>query len=414
MAAQALGVAALPVLTRLYSVSDFGYLQIYASLLMALTVIAALRYEVAVLIAEDGESAGNTLAVAIFCVVGSATLAALVVAVAFRFHLATRLAGSFAPWLWSLPLAMLAAGMVQVQTNWALRHKHFGGIASTKVSQIATQLTTQTAAGILRPSVWGLIGGDLTGRVVSNLTLAWTNRNDAFDALRKSSSQGMRTAARRYREFPLFSSGSALLNTGGVVMPALLIGYFYGAKVLGLYALVDRVLGAPTFLVGQGISQVYMAEGGRLATTAPEALHGIFVRTFKRLLQVAMPPAVVIALFAPHLFAFALGPQWREAGVYAQLLVPRSLLAFAVWPLSTTLLLLERQRLQLAWDAGRLILTVGVIWGSYRYINSPRVTLASYAIAMLLGYGAYAWICHRVLRGRKNTVRQVAAAGSPS
>ena len=56
--AQVLTVLAAPLLTRLYSSEDFGFLSVYTSLLALIGVISSLRYELAIpLLEDDGEAA---------------------------------------------------------------------------------------------------------------------------------------------------------------------------------------------------------------------------------------------------------------------------------------------------------------------------------------------------------------------
>jgi O-antigen/teichoic acid export membrane protein len=385
-------------------VADFGYLQVYISLLTAMASIAALRYEYAVLIADDGEGAANVFAAALATVFLMSGGAALVVAALYHVGWADRLLSGFARWLWTLPLAVLAVGVMQVQTNWALRNKRFASVARAKIGQIGAQLALQVGGGLMGAGPFGLIVGDIGGRAFAGGGLTWGNLRHSPQRLRGISLRGMGRAARRYKEFPLVSSASGLVNTGGFALPPLLIGYFYGAVVLGHFALVDRVMAMPAVLVGQAISQIYMSEAGRLAASDPGALRHIFLRTLKGLLSVAAIPAVLIAVVAPWFFPLVLGPQWREAGVYAQLLLPRAVLTFAMWPLSMTLTLLEKQRLQLVWDVGRLVLTSGAIWVSYRLGASPRVALACFGLAMVVGYVAYGFLCNRVLRANSLVV----------
>src|SRR5271170_6511034 len=65
--AQALAIAASPVLTRLYKPSDFGELQIFISLMGLALVAASGRYEVALLLPEDEQSSIDILGLAILC-----------------------------------------------------------------------------------------------------------------------------------------------------------------------------------------------------------------------------------------------------------------------------------------------------------------------------------------------------------
>jgi O-antigen/teichoic acid export membrane protein len=397
---QALSVLALPLLTRLYSVSDFGYFQVYISLLTTGVVVAALRYEFAILLAQDGEQSANTLGAALASVVFVGSVSVLAVIAVRRFGLAPRLAGSFGSWMWLMPFAIAVAGVLQVQINWSLRNKMFASVARSKVTQVGGQLAVQVSTGMLHLGPLGLAGGDIAGRAMSAALLVRSDWRRVSTAFRQMTVRGIFAAANRYREFAFVSTGGSLLNTAGVALPSLLIGYLYGSVVLGLFALVDRVMGAPVLLVGQAISQVYMAEGGRLAGESPEALYSLFSRTASKLMLMALFPAVLVLLFAPWAFPFFLGAQWREAGIYALLLVPRLLLAFVAWPLSSTLLLLEKQRVQFVWDLGRMGLTVSTIYLSHKFGASPRLALGLFSVAMFFGYATYLLVCYHILKER--------------
>jgi hypothetical protein len=61
---QVLAILVSPILTRIYMPSDFGALQIFIALMSLVVVAAAGRYEVALLLPEDEQSAIDVLAVA--------------------------------------------------------------------------------------------------------------------------------------------------------------------------------------------------------------------------------------------------------------------------------------------------------------------------------------------------------------
>src|ERR1700729_1649505 len=73
---QAIAVAASPVLTRIYHPADFGGLQVFISLMALALVAASGRYEVALLLPEDEQSAIDILGVAVVCVCLTAAVAA--------------------------------------------------------------------------------------------------------------------------------------------------------------------------------------------------------------------------------------------------------------------------------------------------------------------------------------------------
>ena len=66
--AQLLALLALPALTRLYTPEDFTVLASYISILALLTVVACLRFEIAIPIPKDKETAVNLLVISIVSV----------------------------------------------------------------------------------------------------------------------------------------------------------------------------------------------------------------------------------------------------------------------------------------------------------------------------------------------------------
>src|SRR5215475_12444492 len=83
--AQALGLLASPILTRIYHPADFGALQVFISVMSLLTVAATGRYEIAVLLPEDEQSAIEVLTLAMLCV-GAATVLCGTVVIICHYH----------------------------------------------------------------------------------------------------------------------------------------------------------------------------------------------------------------------------------------------------------------------------------------------------------------------------------------
>ncbi len=69
-------------------------------------------------------------------------------------------------------------------------------------------------------------------------------------------------------------------------------------------------------------------------------------------------------------------------------------------PLSKTLTILERQDLQLAWDAGRLVLVVGSLVVSRALAAPEWAAVAAYGAAMLAAYCGLLVLSSRSLLGR--------------
>jgi O-antigen/teichoic acid export membrane protein len=386
---QALAVLCAPFLTRIYSTQDFGNYQVYFSLLSFAIVVACLRYELAVMLPESETVASNLLAVAFASTLAtSIVIAALSVGAHYTTHSLGKI-DALRSYIWIFPLTTFAAGIYQALSYWAFRGQSFVSVSRTKIVQIATQIMVQLGlGGLLKFGLSGLLFGDAGGRIVGSVSLMRdTGRRERFD-WRLITPRAMWDAAVRYRNFPFISSPAALLSTAGASLPMLLMAQLYGVQVLGWLALADRVMGAPSVLIGQAVSQVYMTEAASLARTDPHGLRTLFRITIRKLVLLPALPCLIVLLFGPSLFALIFGEPWREAGNYARLLVVMHYVVFVAWPFTPTLTVLEHQGQQLTLDILRLALTCASIWGAAVFRQSARNAVFIYGVSYLIGYVA--------------------------
>jgi O-antigen/teichoic acid export membrane protein len=410
-AAQGITVLAMPILTRLYTAEEFGYLQIYVMILAFLFVIVGWRYELTILLAEAEETVASLVVLALGIVGTMSLLCAGVMVWAQGSNSLPQQFKPLQPYLWLMPISLFGAGVYLVLSHWALRQKAYPQVATTKLTQSIGQITTQLLLGAwFKTGLLGLLLGDAIGRVAGSARLtglAWKQNRELFRAVRWN---GMWKAAVRYKRFPLVSSGAALINTAGLALPSLMLGGFFGSQVLGWFALVDRVMTAPYAFVGVAVSQVYSVEAARVAKIDPVNMQSLFVKLIKKLALIGAIPCMLVFMAGPWLFSFIFGEAWREAGVYARLLAGLHWVSFIAWPLTPTLNLLEEQTRQFWWDIGRLILTLVCMWLPYYLGLSARLAITAYGGAMLIAYVGHLFLSHRAIQRR---IRQAAVSGRP-
>lgn len=384
--AQALVVLASPVLTRLYTPAEFGLLAGYVSVLALLIAVASLRYELAIPLPRDDRPAADLLALSLLLVAG-VSVGVGVATWAAGGALAARLGSpELAPYLWLVPAGLLGAGTYQALSAWAVRRGAYPRIARTRMGQSAAQTAVQVGMGVLGAGPVGLLAGDVAGRGSGSLSLALLAWRGDRERLRGVSWAGMREVASRYRQFPLFSSGSALLNQAGLQLPPLLFALLYGPAAAGYFLLAQRVIGMPMTLVGQSIAQVYLGEAARAAREDPRRLAPLFTRLSARLLLFGGGPILLAGLLGPPLFGVVFGAGWEVAGQYVRLLVPMFVAQFVVSPISQITAVMERQGVQLALDTFRtatVALAIGIPW-ALRLSHLQAV--GAYAGGMLLTY----------------------------
>src|SRR5690606_33346643 len=142
-------------------------------------------------------------------------------------------------------------------------------------------------------------------------------------------------------------------NTGSSQMPIMLLTAFFSSSIAGFYMLTQRVMGAPTTLIAGAIGDVFRQEASQ-AYIHTGNCRAIYISTVKKLLILSVVPSILFFFIAPDLFALVFGENWREAGVFAQILTPVFFLRFVTSPLSAMFMIAEKQKLDLLWQIGLL------------------------------------------------------------
>ena len=386
-------LVSLPILSRLYEPSAFGQLAFLQSLLVFLTAVTSLQYEVALLIPEDKESAAALLVLS-FCVMCCVSFISTIIIWGLTNP---RLGGIHLQGLerywWLLPVGQLGAGGYQILTQWAIREKQFTAIAKSKMTQVISQICVQIILGVLKIGTFGLLIGDVLGRCSGQGSFAlgvWKNRADLFKSL--SVTQLIKVAI-RYKHFPFMATGSNLLFVGTLQLPPIILITLYGSTVAGQYALAIRIGQAPLLLISKAISQVFMGEAPRLSRDNPQRLKYLFTKNLIALTKIGLLPCLIAFVFSPRMFPVIFGPAWQEAGIFMRLLSPMLFFSFLSYPFLMVLNLLEKQSWQLMWDTSRCILTIGGLLLVHSLQGSASLAILIYSCTMLIMAVVYISLC---------------------
>lgn len=374
---QGLVVAVSPMLTRLYEPTDFGLLQVVTAIASVLGAGATMGTDRALHVARD-DTVRTLLLIGVVSTLCIATGAALATwwardALAERFS-----APTFADLWWVVPVTSVAVAFQRLVTAALARGQRHTSIAIRNVCQGVGQ--TVWNLGMAWTGALGLAGGLAAGRFAA---LLGTFRRDALRAERQRSS--VRTTLSVHGRFFWISPWSSVLNVIGQQAPGVLIAATHGSATAGLVALTMRVLGSPVGMVADAVAQSVAGALGR-QVRADEPVGRPLRRVVGRLMVLGIVAAVVVMVSGPTVFGAVFGPGWVRSGEYARILVPAFAMQVAVSPVSQVLGMLGRQSWQLAWDAGRLILTCGAVLVPSLLGASVESMLASLSVAITVSY----------------------------
>jgi O-antigen/teichoic acid export membrane protein len=241
----------------------------------------------------------------------------------------------------------------------------------------------------LNPGWWGLLGGEVAGRILGVARLA---RGAGGRLLALTVDRIVRAARRRWR-YPTWVLPSSLLDALAVAVPLPLISEIFGVAAAGQFALVQRIAAVPAALVASSFADAIHAEGSRLRAAQVSDLRPLASQTVRRLGLIGAAVYLPVMLFAPLAFPPVFGPDWREAGVIAAILAPYLWLTLVVSPLSRLILVNDRVELKVLADLLCLGLPVAALFAA-RAMNYPEA-LAAFSAANLLAYLVYLGIIWR-------------------
>ena len=382
---QIIVVAASPLLTRLYTPEGFGLLAVFASIISILSVIASLRYQLAIPLPESEREAANIVALSLLMVLATSAISALG-AFIFREPLATLLnTPELAHYIGLIPLALMLVGIYQVFNYWAIRIKAFPAIAQTKIMQAGWMTTIQIAGFMLGPV--SLLLGRIIGQGAGTLTLLKQAKKHQHFDITNITTNGVSTAAKRYKNFPIYSSWAGLLNAGGAQVPPIFFAAFFGPAAAGAYMLAQRVINLPMTVVATAVANAFLPN----AVEAHRANHlgRDTQKLFRTLAILVLPPAAVLFVIAPDLFALVFGSEWREAGEMVRWLAPMLAIQFQISPLSRIFIALERQRLGLTLQGALFLLRANALICAYTLSFSSIEAVQLFSALSIVGYLFY-------------------------
>jgi len=392
---QIIVIALSPIIARLFLPDAFGNYAVYNSIIAILTVIVCLRYELAIALPkEDGEASSIFALCLVITLAITAAVTCLVIFVGDEFVQLIR-AGALQPFLWTIPVGTLTAGVILSFSYWNIRNRRFSRQSIYMVVNNGVTSFAQLGIGVWR---WMTSGGVTIGSVIGTVTatlylVVATLRKD-FHILRQGFTfSGMRAGAVRYQKFPRLTTWSSLLNTLSWQLPTLMLNYFFSSTVSGFYAVGMRVLQVPINVIGQSIGQVYfaMASEAKQNGTLPQAVR----KTLERLVSYSLFPILCLMFTGQYIFAIVLGAEWQTAGVYVQILCPWMFFWFISSPMAQTFNIVERQEFDLRLNVITFLTRLAALLIGGMTKNA-FITIALFSFAGVLAYGFSAYSITRL------------------
>lgn len=331
----------MPVLSRLYSDSDFGIFALMMSLTGILSFVATGKYEEAFVLTKDKDETSALLGFVSRLLIAISIILFLILLFFRETCLGFFNMEALEAYWWQIPIFTLLLGAFNILSNLANKTKQYKSIATANLLLNILNSLSKVAAYFLIPNAGGLLAGQINGQLLA--CLAFVKLKGYIRKAFYSGKQQMIEIARKYKDFPLYNMPRGALNSFSMNLPFLILTGIFGEARLGLFFIGFNITFRPISLVSNSIYQVLYEKVAGLKQENMKISH--IINSLWKSTTLYLSPCFLIAfIIAPWLFKFVFGAEWEESGTYFRYILPWMFGILITTPIGFLPLLFNRQR----------------------------------------------------------------------
>ena len=282
-------------LARLYTPEDYGHLALGMAVAAVLSAIISLRYDAALVVADEGD-----VFPLIFLVICFSAFVVLVYCFAMFFM--------GVDWLWVLVFSVCQVSLSLASSYW-MRSESYVFIFLVRVSAALLNL--------IFPLIffWLEVDKGLVNGLMVASFLVFSFLLSLFFYHRPA---GLRCNVLRVFDKYFYFTGKSLpgylINTLSYQAGYFMIPSYYGVGVAGSYFQAFRVGYFPMSMLSTAASQFFYARASRLKDSAEVRV--LIAKVHLLMFFILLPYCIVVSLWPDVLVSFVLGESWMEVAEY--------------------------------------------------------------------------------------------------
>jgi len=391
--AQIIALIAIPILTRMYTPEDFGYIAIYLSITNIIAAVSTGRYELAIMLPKNKNDALAIFKGASGLVVIISFIVLLLIVILKNFN--NPLSNFIEPvYFYFLPASIFIVALSNVFLQWFTRVKKFKLQAKTKIIKSTSNSGVNIALGyFFNLKSLGLFLGHIAGQLSQFTVFLIRFIKDESRDIKSIKRSVVKQQLKENKNFPYFSAPMAFLNSVSVDILIYIFNLFYSTTLVGFYSNANKVINYPLNLISQSFTTVFYQ---KIAETNKKLkLYTISYLINLLLASLAQTPVI---LWGEEIFSFVLGDEWEVAGSIAKYLAPLTITSFAMRSVSNIFSLTRKHQVLLIWQI--IYLTVILSTVLFSKDGKFEIMLLSVSFIGAFLYIALATIGFRIMKLR--------------
>lgn len=342
--AQVILIITTPIITRLYSPTEFGEFTIFSNIAMILIPIINARYDLLIVNTKNDRSA-NILSQISFLI----SLLILLILIPI-FAISAWLYPNFILDFIFIIIMLFLVSLTNIFTNYLNKERKYKVLSLINVFRAGSMALLQIIFGLLALGSLGLIIG-FSLSYIAGITLGYKTFKKHFNIVRDK--EETKALFLENKNQLVYSTPSILLNSLSFSVVVFFIGILYTNTEVGIYGMAIRVLGIPVTIISLGLSKIFMQQANDYYIE-----HGNFrnlLLKFSILVIVSIILYVPLYLFSEELVNILLGHSWVDAITVIKIVIPLFVIRLIVSTVSLSVIVLQKQQLELILQALFLI-----------------------------------------------------------
>jgi O-antigen/teichoic acid export membrane protein len=371
-----------PVLTRLYSPTEFGTFAVFGAFVAISSIFMAFSLELGILSVRSKGGAINfgiaATAVAILIGLGLTTALTLYIL----------LGGSLPLPAWSLYLAVSScfmAVMTSIGVNWSIRSENPGIAARATFTSLAGRSGMQAGLGIGPGGLEGLVIGEVLGRLLGWMMSEQGIFKLALTKMRRTPLAILKLVE-RHKSYPLLVTPGMAIDSALVWLPAPLFALMFDPLVGGFIALIQRLGSAPLTIANQSVVQLFHREASRILGTQNHRILRSVLKAVFATLPLLAGIGFLLWLYGENLAIAAFGAHWAGAEYVALILLPLYYVQLISLLTNRLILIMGMMRLKFLGSVLHLIILLITIFGGALAGLSWKAALVAFSVSLCVSH----------------------------
>jgi len=388
--AQALSILSAPIITRLYGPEAYGIFGVFLSFLTILSSMGAMSYPLALPLPQERGEAIQITRISAIAALCFCSLLAVLILIPTSLSEQLQSASRLGEWLHWIPLALLIGTSAQIASQWLVRDKVFKATSTITLANSAWTNAGRIILGFAWPSVAALILTHIAGQILLTARMATVIHRHLLAGQSKNtqtiqSPRALINIAAKYKSFPLYRAPQDFINSVSRGIPIILLSTISGPGAAGLYALATQMVGTPSSLIGNAVTNVLYPEMTQKARENGQLTPAI-IKSTGILALLGIAPFGAIILFSPAIFSAIFGDSWAEAGIFSQWLSILYYFNFINKPAVAAIPALGIQRELLIYEIASTTAKLAGLYYGFTYLRGSTPAIALFSIAGAVAY----------------------------